>query len=58
MHVIVVTGPHYGWDCVVGVFTDVSKQDLRKRFPENEFVLTEKIVQSDLSYYDDWDDEE
>ena len=39
--VYVVTNPELGWDCVVAVFKcdDVSKESIKKVFPEGEYVI-------------------
>ena len=46
--VYVVTGLDLGWDCVVGVFTNVNHDELIKCFPEGEYVITERTIESNL----------
>lgn len=55
--VYVVTGTDLGWDCVVGVFSavEVNYAGLRHRFPERQYVITKREVESSLADYEDWD---
>ena len=39
--VIVVTCPELGWDCVVGVYQDVTIEELEAAFPHPDYVHTE-----------------
>lgn len=48
MKVYVVTGLELGWDCVVGVFADVSVEKLQEAFPEGSYVITEREVEYNL----------
>lgn len=47
----VVTGFDLGWDCVVGTFNPkkVSEEQLEKRFPEENYYIQLKDVETDLS---------
>jgi hypothetical protein len=49
--VYVVTGLDLGWDCVCGVFKDVSLDELQKVFPEGEYVIHKQTVDSSLDSY-------
>lgn len=53
MKVYVVTCPDLGWDCVVGVYTDVSIEELKAEYEEDCYVITEKTVEKYLSCDDD-----
>lgn len=50
--VIVVTGLYLGWDCVVGVFSGVSEECLRKQFPEGEYVLSDCALETNVFNYE------
>ena len=49
MRVYVVTGLELGWDCVVGVFSNVSKTELEIEYPEEDYVITEVTLQETLT---------
>jgi hypothetical protein len=47
MTVYVVTGLHLGWDCVVGVYTISTPQDLvalNIAYPSDDYIVTEQEV--------------
>ena len=48
MKVYVVTGLELGWDCVVGVFTNVTRAALEAEFSEDYYVITELEVQTEI----------
>ena len=50
MRVFVVTGLKLGWDCVVAVYDadSVSEEDLRSRYPEGEYVISETGVETEI----------
>ena len=53
MKVFVVQMYELGWDNVIGVFDsfNLSLEDLRELFPEDEYYIEERTLQSDLEYY-------
>ena len=54
--VYVVTCPQLGWNNVVGVFTyDLFEETLKEAFPDDQYIITERTVESNL---DDWRDED
>lgn len=49
----VVTNTELGWDCVVAVFsTELSKEEVKKRFSEDSYVVQAHVIENDLS---DWE---
>lgn len=48
MQVYVVTGLDLGWDCVVGVYL-ANYEDLLARFPDDDYVISEHLVQTDIT---------
>lgn len=46
--VFVVTGLDYGWDCIVGVFKNTTKEQLEKDYPTPDygghFMIFEQTV--------------
>lgn len=53
--VIVVTRPDLGWDRVVAVFSGLSMQEVRDRFPSTEYVHAQVEVETSLDRYLDND---
>jgi hypothetical protein len=49
MKVYVVTGLEMGWDCVVGVYTNISFRELEQQFPEEDYVITLMTVEETLT---------
>ena len=49
--VYVVTGLELGWDCVCGVFENVSLEELQKCFPEGHYVISEKNIETNLNHW-------
>lgn len=49
--VFVVTATDLGWDCVVGVFKDTTKEEILKCFNDDRYVIHEQTVSTTL---DDW----
>jgi hypothetical protein len=49
MKVYVVTGLNAGWDCVVGVYTNVPITELELEFPYGDYVITEMTVEETLT---------
>lgn len=49
--VYVVTMPELGWDCVVGVFDSdkVSEDELLKEYPEDQYVIHDQSVRSEIN---------
>ena len=48
MKVYVVTSTEMGWDCVVGVFTGVSKEALEAEYSEECYVIGEWTLQTEI----------
>ena len=49
--VCVVTGLDFGWNCIVGVFAGVSREELEQTFPNNEYVITQIQVETNCIAY-------
>jgi len=49
--VIIVTEIDLSWDCVVGVFTGISKEDLEQEFPPNSYSLHQCSIETNLNNY-------
>lgn len=56
--VTVVTRADLGWDCIVAVFSSISMQEIRDRFPSTEYILTQVEVETSLDDYLDTLDSE
>ena len=50
--VYVVTGFELGWDNVVGVFSNISKEELLKCFPEDQYYIRDHSIETSLDMYE------
>lgn len=44
--VYIVTSPELGWDCIVGVYTNTTLEDLKVAYPGKAYVIQEHYVET------------
>lgn len=48
----VVTNTELGWDCVVGVFSGLTREQLDEKFDKYPYVISEMAVETNLESWD------